>query len=228
VAQTKYGLPTTTRSLAAASAPARLAEQHDGRALWRIQPSGRLDVATVKDGWFYRHVVHNDGTTTLIESIPPPPGHRFAWPLASTVGFVLFWATLLIGIDSHNDPFHWPLPLLVCGAVCAIGMSVYLYAESIGQRLDAPEQWHEAAKLSGWVPRTSAQLAAVVQFADEHHGVAHVRDRGGRTVDVRVRHWGVKRYEVDRSGRIELAESEWPKDDGLPWFLVRTVEEPDN
>ena len=55
-----------------------------------------------------------------------------------------------------------------------------------------------------------------------------MRDRGGRTVDVRVRHCGAKRYEVDQSGRIELAESEWPKDDGLPWLLVRTMEEPDN
>ena len=222
----KYRLPTT-RSLAAASAPARLAEQHDGRALWRIRPNERLEVATVKDGWFYRHVVHNDGTTTVIESLPPTPWHRWTEPFAGAC-MTLTLAILIAGVILHKDGFHWLLPLLVSFGAGLLATLMNVYEEDIGQRLDAPDDWHEATKLSGWAPRTSAQLAAVVQFADEHHGVAHVRDRGGRTVDVHVRHWGLKRYEVDQSGRIERAESEWPKDNGLPWLEVRTREEPDD
>jgi hypothetical protein len=46
------------------------------------------------------------------------------------------------------------------------------------------DEWHEPTDLKGWMPRTSAELAAVEQIADEHNGLALVRDVGGATIDV--------------------------------------------
>ncbi|HEY8630202.1 MAG TPA: hypothetical protein VIL73_06565 [Gaiellaceae bacterium] len=148
-------------------------------------------------------------------------------PLA-LAGIGLCVATFIAGVVLHSagrPGFHPWLPFAVGGAAFLIGWAVGTYGEDLGLRLDPADTWHEATKLNGWTPRTSAQLAAVTQLADEHKGGAEVRDRGGETVDVRVRRWGIKRYEVDASGQVQAATSEWPKNDWLPWLEVRTMQD---
>jgi hypothetical protein len=200
-------------------------------ALWRDRPDGGLEVATAKDGWVYRYLVHDDGATTVIESIPPLPTRRFSQPLQYG-GFGLFLVALIANVAGKAE-FDKTFFILVGIGMAMTAVGALLEEDDMKNRLTTSiwhdtDEWHEAMKLNGWAPRTSAQLAAVEQLAEEHHGVAKVRDRGGRTVDVRIRRWGQKRYEVDQSGQIELADSEWPKDNGLPWLEVRTREEPDN
>ena len=194
-----------------AAAPARLAEEHGGRALWRVRPDAVLEVATEKDGWLYRHEVHEDGTTTLIDKAPPPPGYRWSTPTVCG-GFAVCMVALIAGIATLTNsvsPAYVFLPFIAGMAVMAIGWIPTIYAESIDTRVkhlsSRTSAWHEATKLNGWVPQSSAQLAAVERLADDHGGVAKVRDAGGPTVDVLVRRWGRQRYWVDVSGHTERA-----------------------
>ncbi len=62
--------------------------------------------------------------------------------------------------------------------------------------------------MRAWTPRGTAQLSAVERIADEHAGVAYVRDVGARTVDVvAVRKGRVERFWVDEHGDTALLES---------------------
>lgn len=91
--------------------------------------------------------------------------------------------------------------------------------------------WHEATQLNGWAPRSSAQLAAVERLANDHDGVAQVRDVGTATVDVLVTGWcRRKSYQVDQAGRTELVEStrQGKKEIAAQAVEIRTKEpEPD-
>jgi hypothetical protein len=91
--------------------------------------------------------------------------------------------------------------------------------------------WHEATQLNGWVPRTSAQLAAVERLANDHDGVAELRDVRSATVDVLVTgRWRREWHRVDQAGRTELVEStrQGRKDIAAQAVEIRTKEpEPD-
>ena len=209
----KYCLPIS-RTAAEAAAPARLAEEHGGRALWRVRPDAVLEVATEKDGWLYRYEVYEDGTTMLIDKAPPPPGYRWGAPVACGA-LIVFIVAMIAGAADPEDllsPGH-SFPLFVAGmAVMVIGSIPAIYAGSIDTRVrhlsSRTSAWHEATKLNGWVPQTSVQLAAVELLADDHGGVAKVRDAGGPTVDVLVGSWGRRlRYSVDVSGCTERVEA---------------------
>ena len=102
-----------------AAAPARLAEEYGGRALWRARLNGELEVATVRDGYMYRHLVNEDGTTTLIDSAPPPPGYRwsvatvcagFAVCMTALIGVAIpaGWSPLHPGLRSYRSSSAWP------------------------------------------------------------------------------------------------------------------------
>jgi hypothetical protein len=239
VARKKYRLPIS-RTAAVAAAPARLAEEYEGCALWRARPDGKLEVATVRDGYLYRHLVNEDGTTTVTDSAPPPPGYRWSIPTVWAGGAVCLAALIGVAIAAWSGKLAslGPGPvflLFIAGmAVMGIGWIPTICAEAIEQRVkhlsSATSAWHEATKLNGWAPQTSAQLVAVERLADEHDGVAQVRDLGGPTVDVLVQRWGRRqRYWVDQSGRTECAEStpQSNKDLAAEAVEVRTKQEPD-
>jgi hypothetical protein len=191
---------------AAATAPARLAEEFDGQALWRTAPDGTTEVVTLRGGKLERHRVNDDGTTTLVGSSDYSLGRRLGF-LALAVGAVLFVGG---GLAAERDPrmavvvvAGW---LLWLAGIVALGVS-----QDLGSRArrayGGKGKWHMPTSLRNWTPRTTEQLAAVERIADEHGGGAFVSDVGGRTVDViAARRGRVERYWVDEDGRTELAE----------------------
>ena len=192
MARKQYSLPIS-RTAGVAAAPARLAEEYGSRALWRARLDGELEVATVRDGYLYRRLVNENGTTTLIDSAPPPPGYRWSFPTVCA-GFAVCMAAL-IGVAIHGRlEFVAPrpafLPFIVGMAVMGIGWLPVFFAEAVEQRVKHLSSWmsvwHEATQLNGWAPRTSAQRAAVERLANDHDGIAQVRDVGTATVDVLV------------------------------------------
>src|SRR6266511_1474017 len=221
----KYRSPAG-RTAAAAAAPARLAEEYDGYAVWRDRPGGSLEVATIREGCLYRHLVHDDGTTSVIDYVPPRPGRHWAALSYAGFGFNLLILVAMVTGQLSRDSF----PLFVIGmAAMGIGSLADQHATDPVRRLRrnpaTAGEWHEPSRLSGWVPQTSAQLTAVERLADEHKGVARVRDTAGDAVDVLVRRWGRRvRYVVDASGRADREDLN-SVDNGVPWREVRTMEE---
>jgi hypothetical protein len=68
--------------------------------------------------------------------------------------------------------------------------------------------WHEPTNLGAWTPRSAAQLRTVEQIADEHEGVAFVRDVGARTIEVYTRRRSrFEHYWVGEDGSAELVDS---------------------
>jgi len=221
----KYRSPTG-RTAAAAAAPARLAEEYDGYAVWRDCQDGSLEVATIREGCLYRHLVHDDGRTWVIDHDPHPPGRH--WAVLSYAGFG-FNLLILVGLGIGQLSVT-SLPLFFIGmAAVGAGALADQHATDPVRRLcrnpATAGDWHEPSRLSGWVPQTSAQLTAVERLADEHKGVARVRDTAGDAVDVLVRRWGRRvRYVVDASGRADREDLN-SVDNGVPWREVRTMEE---
>lgn len=224
----KYRSPSAPTA-AAAAAPARLAEEYGGYALWHTRPNGGLEVATVRDGCLYRHLVHDDGTTSVIDYQRHQPSHHWAVPM-SYAGFG-FCALTLIGMIGGALSVEAGFLLFLGGmAVMGIGTVVNALDMDVAKRLNRrPEtagEWHEPSRLGGWAPRTLAQLAAVEQLADKHNGVARVRDASDEAVEVLVRRWGLPRhYLVDVSGRLERAGPTPQRTDSTPWREIRTIEE---
>jgi hypothetical protein len=80
------------------------------------------------------------------------------------------------------------------------------------------EEWHEPTDLKGWTPRTSAQLAAVEEIADEHGGLALVRDVGAATIEVCAPCRGALDYYVihgdgtaERRPNPSRRQQRWPR-----------------
>ena len=221
----KYRSPRG-RTPGAAAAPTRLAEAYDGYAVWSDRPDGSLEVATVRGGCLYRHRVHLDGTTSIIDHDPHPPSSH--WAALSYAGFgfnLLILAGMVTGqLSSHS------FPLFLMGmAVMAVGALANAQATDPVRRLRrnpaTAGEWHEPPRLSGWAPRTCAQLEAVERLADEHNGMAQVREAAGDTVEVVARHWGRRRYYlVDDLGHAARATIR-SIDSGARWHEVRTIEE---
>ena len=83
-------------------------------------------------------------------------------------------------------------------------------------------EWHAPTNLRGWVPRYAEQLAAIERIADDHGGVAYVRDVGARTVDVvAVRKGRVERFWVDEHGDTALLESTQSR---TPYLIERSLQ----
>jgi hypothetical protein len=130
VARKQYSLPIS-RTAAVAAAPARLAEEYGGRALWRARLDGELEVATVRDGYLHRHLVNEDGTTTLTDSAPPPPGHRWGTSVVWAGSAVCMTAAIGVPIAGKLEFGHVFLPFIVGMAVMCIGLIPTICAESI-------------------------------------------------------------------------------------------------
>ena len=91
------------------------------------------------------------------------------------------------------------------------GMTARYRADDLDARLkkiDRAGKWHEPTNLHGWVPRSAEQLAAVERIADDHDGLAFVRDSGTRTIEVlAMRRGRLERYWVDDVGSSGVEET---------------------
>lgn len=202
-------------SAAAATAPARVAEAFGGEARWRQLPDGEIEVATLRDGVVERYLVHRDGSTTLVGTSSPPRGYR--WRIPMVTGALLVIATIAATVISGTDEDPVVTAFFLAGVVLlffggnARGKARELGARVVKEHGDKSE-WHAPTNLGGWAPRSSEQLAAVEQIADEHDGLAFVRDTGARAVDVCALAKGrLEQYWVDEGGRAELADVKAPK-----------------
>jgi hypothetical protein len=186
-----------TGSTAAATAPARLAQEF-GEAVWRESPDGGIEVATIRKGQVDLYAVNDDGSTTLLRSSPAPLSGRLGLP-AFLVGVALFVA------GAASDTAWLALPGF---GLVVVAFVVLARADSLAARLGEKSEWHTPTTLDEWTPRSSAQLETVERIADEHDGRAYLRDVGSRTVDVVAMRGGrFERYWVDELGRSELADA---------------------
>jgi len=197
-----------SRSAAAAITPARLAQEF-GQTLWRERPDGELEVATMRDGRVQLFLVQDDGSTTSIATEDPVFGHRWASPLAFSGWGLCLVSIIAMGV--WGEGAAWGL------AGWLIGFAAFVAGGIVSERADDLEkqlekrpgkgEWHEPTNLNGWVPRTSEQLATVERIADEHEGLARVKDVGARTVEVcAIRRGEVEHYWVDELGRADIAQ----------------------
>lgn len=208
-------------SAAAATTPARLARDFHGQVLWRTTREGTTEVVALRDGILERYRVHEDGTVTLVESSDRALGRRWTYA-ALAIGALLF-----VGGGLAADAGHPQMAVLVVAGwlLWVAGIVHGGLGEDLARRArkayGGKGEWHAPTNLRDWMPRTSAQLAAVEQIAEEHSGLAFVSDVGARTVDVLAARKGhVERYWVDEQGRAELAESNPP---GTPQILGQAL-----
>jgi hypothetical protein len=196
-------------SAAAATTPSRIAAEVDGAARWRQLPGGQIEVATLaEDGRLARVQVEHDGSTTPVDFTPRP---RRLWARPTiALGIVLFVGTAIL-LDSE-DPNPFGILIVFIGfALIPIGAIAQHNTGDIDARLKKEygkdAGWNEPTNLHGWAPRTAEQLRTVEQLADEHEGVAFVRDLGGRTIDVYTRRRGrFEHYWVSEDGTVELVD----------------------
>jgi hypothetical protein len=176
---TRFFSSPRTASAAAAIAPARLAAAPDTAVRWRTGSDGALEVLTVRDGRADRLLVNDDGTTAPLDSFSPSFWHRRGNRVV-ILGWSICFVSIVVGGLSG---------LSVVLAGWAVGAAIFVGGGIAHQRAQNLDRWfgggwHEPTDLHGWVPRSGAQLAAVEQIADDHDGLAYLRDTGGRTVDV--------------------------------------------
>jgi hypothetical protein len=237
-----------------AAAPARLAEQYSGYAVWRQAVGGKLEVATVEDGRLTRHRVHEDGSTTARESFDPSAGYVVGLWL-TWVGFAICLLIIVSGAILAPDGVSHPgigvaiFAAFISGlALAAIGGTMREHRSDPRWLLrklgDDPAEWQIPPQLHGWQPTSSEQLTAVEELATEHEeGVAYVRDDGSATIEALVlRRRRVDSYWIDRLGNVGLREtltSRFPGTlslarrvrklpDGSAWTEIRTRPEPTN
>ena len=203
-------------SAAAAATPSRIAAEVDGRARWRELPNGELEVATLRDGGqLERFRVEHDGSTTPLGS--SPAGHGRMWSIPTVIaGIVLFvgtpiFLTITDPDDSGEHPFAMVTVLIGFALIC-LGAVAHHTGRDIDARLKKAygkkAGWHEPTNLGAWTPRSAAQLRTVEKIADEHEGVAFVRDVGARTIEVYTRRRSrFEHYWVGEDGSAELVDS---------------------
>jgi hypothetical protein len=189
-------------SVAAVTTPARLAQEFDD-VLWRELPDGGIEVAVRRKDRVERVQVHEDGSTSHLSTVTPR-SRRWATALAVT-GIALAFIALgpsFVGVGTGM------LKLFFGGCVLfLLGWLGSLRGADLRSQLGNRSDWYEPTDLNGWMPRTSAQLAVVERIADEHAGLALVRDVGAATIDVRApRKGGLDRYVVDGRGVVEQSE----------------------
>jgi hypothetical protein len=167
----------------------------------------------LRKGSLERYRVNDDGTATLVDSSSRRFGRRWLVALF-VVGGLLFAGG---GIASESHPELTPL-VVVGWLLWVAGIVIGGLGQDLARRAHraygGKGQWHAPTDLRQWTPRSTAQLAAVERIADEHAGVAYVRDVGARTVDVLgVGKGRIERYWVDEhgdAGLLEVTDSRGP------------------
>jgi hypothetical protein len=193
-------------SAAAATAPARLASELNTEVLWRECPDGALEIATKRDGVVNRYLVQEDGSVLPTGSVPPLSPLRRGTPIAVGGGLLIAAAVVMGAMGVIRDEgavgvgfVGWILVML--------GFGIRSYSAELSNRVKDEGTWNNPTDLHGWLPRTTQQLGAVEQIADEHDGLAFVRDIGTKTVEVCAMQRGeLKHFWVDESGRAEVME----------------------
>ena len=207
-------------SAAAATTPARLAREFDRQVLWHTTSDGTTYVVTLRKGSLERYRVNEDGTATLVDSSSRRFGRRWLVALF-VVGGLLFVGA---GIASESHPELTPLVVvgwLLWMAGIVIGGLGQDLARRAHRAYGGKGQWHAPTDLRQWTPRSAAQLSAVERIADEHAGLAYVRDVGARTVDVVAERRGrVEQFWVDEHGGTSLLESTGSR---TPYLIDRTL-----
>jgi hypothetical protein len=189
-------------SAAAATTPARLAQEFD-QVLWRDLPDGGIEAALQREGMLERLRVHDDGSTSQVASVPLHSNSRAG--LLAAGGFVLALVAGAVMWSRGDSPGMWSV--VVAGIVIYAVGSVSRW-RAMRSQLGGITVWYKPTNLNGWVPRTSAQLSAVERIAEDHKGLALVRDVGAATIDVRApRGGGLYHYIVDGHGAVELTET---------------------
>jgi hypothetical protein len=207
-------------SAAAATTPARLAREFDGQVLWRTTSDGTTYVVALKKGNLERYRVNDDGTATLVDSSSRAFGRR--WLVALFVVGGLLFVGAGLAAESHPEL----TPLVVVGwllwmAGIVIGGLGQDLARRAHRAYGGKGQWHAPTDLRKWTPQSAAQLSAVERIADEHAGLAYVRDVGARTLDVvGMRKGRIERYWVDEHGDTGLLES---TESRTPYLIERTL-----
>jgi hypothetical protein len=202
-------------SAAAATAPSRFAQQAEGRARWRELPDGAIEVVRLtEEGRLEHFQVEQDGATTLLDAIEVDR-RRWAARLG-IVGAAIFLGTLLfLGSTDPDGTGEHPIGIVLTLAGFGLGVFgtiAYHSGRDIDSRLKKAfgknAGWIEPTNLDGWMPRSTAQLARAEQLAEDHEGVAFVRDVGGRTIEVYTKRQGrFEHYWVDEDGHAELVDS---------------------
>jgi hypothetical protein len=206
-------------SVIAATAPARLAEAFGVEACWRRSPSGGVEIITVAEGVFRRHIVEEDGRMRLADELPPTTLQRHGKRIALTGWLLCGGAMVGLGIASPdgNDLPPWSavfFVLLVIGGFLFVrGGTLYGRCESADIRLKLLELptagWKVAPKLDGWAPASTSQLATVESLADRHGGMAFVREDARDQVEVLVRRrFRIVTYWVSPSGDTGISSEE--------------------
>jgi hypothetical protein len=205
----------SSSTAAAATVPSRLAHEVEGRARWRELPDGTIEVARLTDdGRLERFQIEQDGATTLLD-VTEVERRRWAASLG-IAGAALFLGTLLfLGVsdpDGTGEHSGALFVALIGFVLVGVGGVAYHSGRDIDARLKKTfgknAGWNEPTNLDGWTPRSTAQLGRVEQLADDHEGVAFVRDVGGRTIEVYTKRRGrFEHYWVDEDGRAELVDS---------------------
>jgi hypothetical protein len=198
---TVYRSPSSG-SLAAATTPARLAQEFD-HVLWRELPQGGIEVAARRKDKVDRLRVHQDGSTSHLSTVTLR-STRWASTLAM-IGIALALTalgSLFVGVGTGM------LKLFFAGlALFLLGWIGSLRSADVRNQLGSKSDWQEPTDLNGWAPQTLAQLTAVERIADEHEGLALVRDVGAATIDVCAPRKGrLDRYVLDSRGVLEQIE----------------------
>jgi hypothetical protein len=184
-------------SVAAASTPARLAQEFDA-VLWRQLPNGSLEVAVRDGNRLERLRVHDDGSMTLVAATPL---RSTSWAtVLGGIGVALAfvsWLELIAWGISTGKLEHVFLVLFFVGLGLGFVAGLGLLPVTAGWSSSLGHGWHSPTDLSGWSPRSAAQLVAVERIANKHGGLAFVRDHGADTVDVQA---GRERHAVDEDG----------------------------
>lgn len=198
---TVYRSPSSG-SLAAATTPARLAQEFD-EVLWRELPDGGIEVAARRKDNVERLRVLEDGSTSHLSTVTLR-STRWAGALATT-GIAL--ALIAVGSSIVGAGTNMLKVFFAGLALFLLGWIGSLFGADIRSQLGNKGDWHEPTDLNGWAPRTLAQLTAVERIADEHEGLALVRDIGAATIDVCAPHKGtLDRYVIASSGVLEQIE----------------------
>jgi hypothetical protein len=192
-----------------------LAADAGGRLRWRELPDGTVEVAVLSDdGRVERSRVDPDGSTTPL-SISPPRSRAWARTVCG-FGIALFIGVpIFLSVTDRAGTGEHPLAMvavLTGFALIALGAIASFNAHDLDSRLKQEEGkragWTEPLNLGDWTPRSAAQLRTVQQLADDHEGVALVRDVGGRTIEVYTKARGrFEHHWVGENGRAELVDS---------------------
>jgi hypothetical protein len=190
----------------AALIPAQLAQQYL-EVLWRELPDGEVEVATKQGHRVERLRIHQDGTTTPSGASSQNRGLVKALCFIGIAIGALGWLAVIWSAPTSHANLLIPATLLLTAGTLGV-----LYVDDLGTHLNRQlgerHEWHVPTDLNGWSPRTTAQLTAVEELADEHGGVARIAEQGLSTILVRLdRGATLHDYILDDQGRVESHET---------------------